>query len=110
MLQVGGIKIESAAGWRIFLQVEIREKWNFFLLGLQLEKEERYFDGPLIVIRPLYIREQTPLAEKWLRALFDRVLPAWSWEMPVERELPAKIGRCLPKLFGHNFDRRAKSS
>ena len=25
---------------------------------------------------------------------FGRVLPARSWEMPVERGLPAKIGRC----------------
>ena len=32
------------------------------------------------------------LGEKWLQAIFYRVLPAWSWEMPVERELPAKIG------------------
>ena len=38
------------------------------------------------------------------------VLPAPSWEMPVERELPAKIGQCNKKLLGHNFDRRAKSS
>ena len=31
-------------------------------------------------------------------ALFDSVLPARSWEMPVECELPAKLGRCLPQL------------
>ena len=30
--------------------------------------------------------------EKGLRALFERVLPAQSWEMPVERELSAKLG------------------
>ena len=30
--------------------------------------------------------------------------------MPVERELPAKIGRCYKKLSGHNFDFRVKSS
>ena len=48
--------------------------------------------------------------EKWLRALFDRVLPAWSWEMLVERELPAKLGRCSKKPPGRNFDFRAKSS
>ena len=35
--------------------------------------------------------------------LFDPVLPARSWEMPVERELPAKIGRCYEKPYGHNF-------
>ena len=42
--------------------------------------------------------------------LFDRVLPARSWEMPEEHELPAKVGRCNEKLLVHNFDRRAKSS
>ena len=41
---------------------------------------------------------------------FDRVLPAQSWEMLVERELPAKIGRCSKNLGGHNSDFRAKSS
>ena len=41
---------------------------------------------------------------------FDSVLPAQSWEMLVERELPAKNYAMLPKLFGHNFDLRAKSS
>ena len=43
------------------------------------------------------------MSEKWLRGLFDRVLPARNWEMPVKRELPAKIGRCFAKPFGHNF-------
>ena len=47
---------------------------------------------------PLYIGEQMPFGP---RALFDCVLPARSWEMPVERELPAKIGRCYKKLAGH---------
>ena len=30
--------------------------------------------------------------------------------MPVERELPAKIGRCYKNLAGRNFDFRSKSS
>ena len=38
------------------------------------------------------------------QTVFDRVLPARSWEMPVERELPAKIGGVTKKLGGHNFD------
>ena len=46
------------------------------------------------------------LDEKWLQALFDRVLPARSWEMPVERKLPAKIGRCSKKPQGCNIDFR----
>ena len=41
---------------------------------------------------------------------FDRVLPTGSWEITVERELPAKIGRCSNKYHGRNFDFRAKSS
>ena len=36
-------------------------------------------------------------------------LPEVNWEMPVERELPAKIGRCYEKLLGHNFDRIYKN-
>ena len=44
------------------------------------------------------------MEEKWLRALFDRVLPDRSWDMPVERELPSKIGWCNEELAGHNFD------
>ena len=45
--KVGSIKIESAAGRRIFLQVamEIRENGNFLVFGLQLENDERYQDG-----------------------------------------------------------------
>ena len=48
------------------------------------------------------------IGTKWLSGPFVRVLPAWSWEMPVERELPAKLGRCWRKPPGHNFDFRAK--
>ena len=74
-------------------------KWKFvknwkLLFGLELENEERYCSGPGKVKGLGYIGEQMPLDEKWLRALFDRVLPARSWEMPVERELQAKIGQC----------------
>ena len=46
--------------------------------------------------------QQTPIDKKWLRGRFDR-----SWEMPVERKLPAKIGRCSKKPFGHNFQNSA---
>ena len=51
-----------------------------------------------------------PFNKKWLQGRFDSVLPARSWEMPVEHELPAKIGQCYNELLGHNFDARAKSS
>ena len=40
--------------------------------------------------------------KQWLWGRFDRVLPARSWEMPVKRELPAKI-RILEKLGRPKF-------
>ena len=46
------------------------------------------------------------MGKKWLQALFDRVLPAQSWEMLVDRNLPAKIGQCYKDIAGHNFDLR----
>ena len=33
--------------------------------------------------------------KKWLTGLFDHVFPAGSWEMPLERELPAKLGEMI---------------
>jgi len=84
--------------------------WFFLLFGLQLENEERYRDGSN-GWNDAYIQgNKCPVDKEWLRGRFDRVLPARSWEMPVEHELPSKIGRCSKKLAGHNFDRRAKSS
>ena len=74
---------------------------NFLVFGHQLENEERYWDGSN-GWNDAYIQGNS-VDKKWLWGRFDRVLPARSWEMPVERELPAKIG-------GRNFDRRAKSS
>ena len=56
------------------------------------------------------LRIKKNVYERWVQPIFDPVLPARSWEMPVKCELPAKIGRCYEKLAGHNFDRRAKSS
>merc|ERR1712012_453373 len=41
--------------------------------------------------------------ERWVQQIFDPVLLARSWEMPVKCELPAKIGRCLPKTFRPQF-------
>ena len=50
------------------------------------------------------------MGEKWLWGIFDRVLPARSWDMPVQRELAAKIGWCYEELLGTNFNARAKCS
>ena len=90
--------------------LEAKVKWNFvkngnlLLLGLQLENEERYIGmGPTGEMMFTFC-QQMPFDKKWLRGLFYRVLPARSWEMPVERELPAKIGRYSKKLHGRNFD------
>merc|ERR1712047_149968 len=41
--------------------------------------------------------------QRGVESLQGPVLPARSWEMPVERELPAKIGRCWKKLTGRNL-------
>ena len=44
--------------------------------------------------RPVSKGEKTPVGQKVAVGPFGSVLPARSWEMPVERGLPAKIGRC----------------
>ena len=110
---VGGIKIESAAGRQIFF---IKRKWKFvkngnsLLFGLQLKNEERYRDGSN-GWNDAYIQgNKCPVDKKWLRGRFDRVLPARSWEMPVERELPAKIGQCSIRRYGHDFQNSAKAT
>ena len=83
---------------------------KILLFGLQLENKERYRDGSNRWNDAYIQGNKCPVDKKWLRGRFDRVLPARSWEMPVERELPAKIGRCNENLAGRNFDLRAKSS
>ena len=83
---------------------------NFLLFGLQLENEERYWDGSNRWNNGYVYGNKCRVDKKWLWGRFDRALPAWSWEMPVKRDLPAKIGRCSKSLGGHNFDFRAKSS
>ena len=66
---------------------QIREKLIFLLFGLQLENKERYRDGSN-GWNDAYIQgNKCPVDKKWLRGRFDSVLPAQSWEMPVEREI-----------------------
>ena len=60
--------------------------------------------------RPVYMGGQTPFGRKVAAGPFWPFLPARSWEMPVESELPAKLGQCWKKPPGHNFDFRAKSN
>ena len=69
--------------------MEFREKWKFFVNRSVPES--------------LRTQDSENVYERWVQQIFDPVLPARSWEMPVKCELPAKIGRCLPKPFGHNF-------
>ena len=84
-------KLSSQQADKKFYQsdTQIRENWNFYSLASS---------------------SKTPVDKKWLRALFDSALPARSWDIPVERELPAKIGRYWKEPVGHNFDFRGKSS
>ena len=83
---------------------------KFLVFGLQLENEERYRYGSNGWNDAHIKGNKCPVDKQWLRGRFDRVLPARSWEMPVKRELPAKIGRCSKNLAGRNFDFIAKSS
>jgi len=47
-----------------------------------------------ILVSPQFgIVDQTPLCgQKVADGPFDRIFPARSWEMPLERDLPAKLG------------------
>ena len=43
--------------------------------------------GPMGKMMPTYRVKKCTVDNQWLRGRFDRVLPARSWEMQVEREL-----------------------
>ena len=89
---------------------EISEKWNFFVKRSVPENFQwENFSGQ-VPTESLRTQDSENVYERWVQQIFDPVLPARSWEMPVKCELPAKIGRCYEKLGGHNFDFRAKSS
>ena len=89
---------------------EISEKWNFFVNRSVPENFGRENFSGQVPTESLRTQDSENVYERWVQQIFDPVLPARSWEMPVKCELPAKIGRCNEKLAGHNFDRRAKSS
>ena len=89
---------------------EISEKWNFFVNRSVPENFEwENFSGQ-VPTESLRTQDSENVYERWVQQIFDPVLPARSWEMPVKCELPAKIGRCSKKPPGRNFDFRAKSS
>ena len=112
MWKVGGIKIESAAGRQKKMRVamEFREKGKFFVNRSVPENFQwENFLGQ-VPTESLRTQDSENVYERWVQQIFDPVLPARSWEMPVKCELPAKIGRCWKNLAGRNFDFRAKSS
>ena len=89
---------------------EISEKWNFFVNRSVPENFQwENFSGQ-VPTESLRTQDSENVYERWVQQIFDPVLPARSWEMPVKCELPAKIGRCSKKYHGRNFDFRAKSS
>ena len=89
---------------------EISEKWNFFVKRSVPENFQRENFSGQVPTESLRTQDSENVYERWVQQIFDPVLPARSWEMPVKCELPAKIGRCSKKPSGHNFDFRAKSS
>ena len=89
---------------------EISEKWNFFVKRSVPENFGRENFSGQVPTESLRTQDSENVYERWVQQIFDPVLPARSWEMPVKCELPAKIGRCNEKPPGRNFDFRAKSS
>ena len=91
-------------------ETQNHEKWKFFVNcsvtgKFQVEK----FSGQ--VPTESFRTQDSVIAMKGgKKHLFDSVMPPRSWEMPVEHELAAILGRCSPKFADHNFDPRGKSS
>ena len=100
IVKVCGIKI-----------VGTQARYFFFCLGTQKSVKNRSVPENFqrenclgqVPTESLRTQDSENVYERWVQQIFDPVLPARSWEMPVERELPAKIGRCYEKPYGHNF-------
>jgi len=88
---------------------EISEKWNFFVNRSVPENFQRENFSGQVPTESLRTQDSENVYERWVQQIFDPVLPARSWEMPVKCELPAKIGRCFAKPYGHNFQNSALS-
>ena len=100
---------QQAAGFFYQSDMKIREKWKFFVNRSVPENFQwENFLGQ-VPTESLRTQDSENVYERWVQQIFDPVLPARSWEMPVKCELPAKIGRCSKKPPGRNFDFRAKS-
>ena len=79
-------------------------KWNFVKNGNFCKFCTRKFSsGNFFRGKHPRTQDSEYVYETGVEDLFDRVLPARSWEVPAERELPLKIGWCNENLAGHNF-------
>ena len=101
---------QQAGKKKMRVAMEFREKGNFFVNHSVPENFQwENFLGQ-VPTESLCTQDSENVYERWVQQIFDPVLPARGWEMPVKCEVPAKIGRCSEKLLGLNFDRRATSS
>ena len=94
---------QQADGFFYQGDMKIREKGKFFVNRSVPENFQwENFLGQ-VPTESLRTQDSENVYERWVQQIFDPVLPARSWEMPVKCELPAKIGRCWKKPYGHNF-------
>ena len=94
---------QQAGKKKMRVAMEFREKGKFFVNRSVPENFQwENFLGQ-VPTESLRTQDSENVYERWVQQIFDPVLPARSWEMPVKCELPAKIGRCSPKPYGHNF-------
>ena len=78
---------------------EISEKWNFFVKRSVPENFGRENFSGQVPTESLRTQDSENVYERWVQQIFDPVLPARSWEMPVKCELPAKkVIRSVPPL------------
>ena len=103
------MSLQQADGFFYQSDMKIREKGKFFVNRSVPENFQwENFLGQ-VPTESLRTQDSENVYERWVQQIFDPVLPARSWEMPVKCELPAKIGRCVPKPYGHNFQNSALS-
>ena len=94
---------QQADGFFYQGDMKIREKGKFFVNRSVPEnfKWENFLGQ--VPTESLRTQDSENVYERWVQQIFDPVLPARSWEMPVKCELPAKIGRCSKKPPGRNL-------
>ena len=104
------LSLQQADGFFYQSDMKFREKWKFCVNRSVPENFQWEIFLGQVPTASLRTQDSENVYERWGQQIFDPVLPARSWEMPVKCELPAKIGRCWKKYHGHDFDFRAKSS